>query len=73
MEGNIEYQEMFERTGFNTLEEAQYKIRSVIEAHPIEYGWVAGEPEIYKDNEGKYGVKIPLVKYSQEQNLGRSR
>ena len=49
------------------------KIRSVIEAHPIEYGWVAGEPEIYKDNEGKYGVKIPLVKYSQEQNLGRSR
>ena len=73
MEENIEYQEVFERTGFDTVEDAQYKVRSVIEAHPQEYGWEAGQPEIFKDEKGKYGVRIPLKKYSSVQREGRIR
>ena len=64
MEENLEYQEIFERSGFDTLRQAEYKINAVIEEHPEEYGWVIGKPEITQDNDGKYRVRIPLKKYS---------
>ena len=62
-ENNIEYKELFERSGFDTLEQVKYKINAVIEAHPQESGWEVGEPEITKDMNGKYKVSIPLTKY----------
>ena len=73
MENNLEYQEIFERSGFNTMEEVQYKINSVIEAHPQEYGWVVGQPEVIKGMDGKYTVRIPLKKYSVVAKEGRLR
>ena len=65
MEGkNIEYKEVFERTGFDTIEQVKYKVNAVIEAHPVELGWEVGEPEVTKDMNGKYKVSIPLTKYT---------
>lgn len=71
MGDNLVYKEVFERSGINTYEEAEYKINSVKEAHPSEYGWVAKECQINKQEDGKYKVIIPLEKY--EVKKARSR
>lgn len=73
MMNNGVYEELFERTGFNTREDALYKLNAIIEAHPQEHGWEIGEPEIFQDFEGKFGVRVPLKKYPIDTNTnGRS-
>ena len=36
---DVVYEEVFERTGYNTKGEAIHEIDAIIEAHPQEYGW----------------------------------
>ena len=69
--GEIEYQEIFERSGYATIEDAQNKINAVIEAHPMDLGWSVGKPEITRDADGTFKVAIPLTKYAVRE--GRSR
>ena len=71
---DVVYEEVFERTGYNTKGEAIHEIDAIIEAHPQEYGWEYGKPEIFQDFDGKYGVRVPLKKYSVNNNtFGRLR
>jgi len=70
-EREIEYQELFERSGYRTIEEVREKIRAVLDEHTEDLGWVAGEPQISLSEDGTYKVAIPLVKYAV--NKGYSR
>ena len=68
----IEYKEIFERSDI-LEQDVQYKIASVKEAHPEEFGWIVGNAEVIKQPNGKCTVKIPLVKYAMNKEEEHSR
>jgi len=70
-EREIRYQEVFERSGYRTIEEAKAKIRAVLAEHTEDLGWEAGEPQIILTEDGTYKIAIPLVQYAV--NRGYSR
>lgn len=68
----VEYTEMFERSGYDTIEQAKFKVAAVKEFYEQHPDWEVGEPDIIQDVNGKYTVKIPLTKYAAQKG-GYSR
>lgn len=68
----VEYSEIFERSDYDNIEEAKYKIEAVKEFYRDNPDWEVGEPEIVKQANDKYMVRIPLTKYAKEEK-GRLR
>ena len=71
MDEKIEYREDFERSGYDTIEDAKAKIKAVVEFYSEKPGWVIGEPKITQQFDGKYKVSIPLTKYEVENKRSR--
>lgn len=73
MEGKeVLYKEVFERSGYDTLEDAKRKIQAVSNEYGKYPDWEVGVPEITRDEKGKYKVSIPLTKYAKEKEKGHS-
>lgn len=71
-DNEVEYTEIFERSDYDTVEEANRKVEAVKEFYESHPDWEVGEPEIVKQPNGKYMVKIPLTKYASSER-GYSR
>ncbi len=67
----IEYQEIFTKSEV-PINNINYVLNAIKEAHPSEYGWVIGEPEIIKNRDGRTAtLKLPLIKYYVEKRHTR--
>ena len=67
----IEYQEIFTKSEVPT-NSIDYILNAIAEAHPAEYGWTIGEPEIIKNSDGRtVTIKVPLTKYRVERGNAR--
>ena len=67
----IEYQEIFTKSEV-LVNSVDYVLKAIKEAHPSEYGWDMGEPEIIKNPDGRtVTLKVPLTKYYVEKRHTR--
>ena len=66
------YRENFTKSGIQTKEDVEYKYKAILEAHPEEYGWEAGVPQVTMEADGTYTLVVPLTQYKDRIKSGRT-